>query len=101
MNASASLSETKAQKLAEEGEELVRYTSKHFVKTYPKGLRQDSSNYNPIPSWISGIQCVALNMQTCDENMDLNKGLFQINGNCGYVLKPPVLIKGLGKYIVS
>uniref|UniRef100_A0A183ENN0 Phosphoinositide phospholipase C n=1 Tax=Gongylonema pulchrum TaxID=637853 RepID=A0A183ENN0_9BILA len=98
VNESASLSETKVKKLGEESEALLAaYTSKHFVKSYPKGLRQDSSNFCPMQSWIAGVQSVALNMQTYDENMDLSAGLFRINGNCGYVLKPPVLIRGLGK----
>lgn len=45
-------------------------------------------------SWICGIQCVAFNMQIYDENFDINAGLFQINGNCGYVLKLWVLLDG-------
>lgn len=28
--------------------------------------------------------------------MDLAKGLFTINGNVGYVLKPEILLKGIG-----
>lgn len=34
-------------------------------------------------------------MQTCGEDMDLVNGLFSINGNCGYVLKPKLLLDGI------
>ncbi|VDP26314.1 unnamed protein product [Onchocerca flexuosa] len=79
-------------------EPFITYTSKHLVKSYPKGLRQDSSNFCPVESWIFGIQSVALNMQTSGKDLDLNSGLFRINGNCGYVLKPAILIHGLSKF---
>ncbi|KAL4002151.1 Phosphatidylinositol-specific phospholipase C X domain family protein [Acanthocheilonema viteae] len=95
-NCSISISETKIRKLMEISETFTVYTSKHFVKSYPKGLRQNSSNFCPIQSWIFGIQSVSLNMQTNGKELDLNSGLFRINGNCGYVLKPPILIRGLG-----
>lgn len=36
-----------------------------------------------------------MNMQTCGEDMDLVNGLFSINGNCGYVLKPKLLLDGI------
>uniref|UniRef100_A0A914ELS7 Phosphoinositide phospholipase C n=1 Tax=Acrobeloides nanus TaxID=290746 RepID=A0A914ELS7_9BILA len=49
---------------------------------------------NPIYSWILGIQCVAMNVQTFDEATDLVNALFRINGNCGYVLKPKSLLEG-------
>ncbi|KHN75452.1 1-phosphatidylinositol 4,5-bisphosphate phosphodiesterase eta-1 [Toxocara canis] len=95
MDGSASLSETKVQSLMEGGTSLAVYTASRFVKSYPKGLRQDSSNMDPIPSWICGIQSVAMNMQTSGEYLDLVSGLFRINGNCGYVLKPDCLLQGL------
>ncbi|KAM3724347.1 1-phosphatidylinositol 4,5-bisphosphate phosphodiesterase delta-4 [Dirofilaria immitis] len=95
VNSSVSISETQIKKLMEISESFTTYTSTHLVKSYPKGLRQNSSNFCPIQSWIFGIQSVALNMQTNGKDMDLNSGLFRINGNCGYVLKPPILIHGL------
>ena len=39
---------------------------------------------------------VALNYQTDDDMMALNFGKFLDNGACGYVLKPPCLLGGLG-----
>uniref|UniRef100_A0A0K0EWS5 Phosphoinositide phospholipase C n=1 Tax=Strongyloides venezuelensis TaxID=75913 RepID=A0A0K0EWS5_STRVS len=91
---SPSLSETKVESYFESGFELTQYTATRVVKAYPKGIRQDSSNMDPMLSWLCGIQSVALNFQTNCESMDLNRGLFQINGNCGYVLKPQFLLDG-------
>ena len=34
-----------------------------MVRTYPKGVRFDSSNYNPMNLWSCGIQMIALNHQ--------------------------------------
>lgn len=100
MDGSASLSESKVVSYMEGGFSLAAYTSKRFVKSFPKGLRQDSSNMDPVPSWICGVQCVAMNMQTADEYLDLVNGLFKVNGNCGYVLKPDALINGLGSWMI-
>lgn len=59
---------------------------------YPDGLRQDSSNPNPIYPWNFGVQLVAVNHQTKDDLMALYYGKFRDNGGCGYVLKPKYLI---------
>lgn len=96
MDGSPSLSEGKVASYLESGYSLAAYTSKRFVKSFPKGLRQDSSNMDPIPSWLCGIQSVAMNMQTAGEYLDLVNGLFRTNGNCGYVLKSKALIDGFG-----
>ena len=34
------------------------------MRTYPAGMRIDSSNFNPVIFWSFGIQFVALNYQT-------------------------------------
>ena len=34
------------------------------MRTYPKGTRFDSSNYDPTLLWGCGVQMVALNFQT-------------------------------------
>ncbi|CAJ0585134.1 unnamed protein product, partial [Mesorhabditis spiculigera] len=93
-NSSASLAESKGFQLCDSGAPLAAYTVDHFVKIFPKGLRQDSSNVHPMAFWTVGIQGVALNFQTAGEALDLNVGLFRINGNCGYILKPPHLLQG-------
>ena len=43
---------------------MLACTERQFVRTYPSGLRTDSSNYDPHPMWNYGIQMVALNVQT-------------------------------------
>lgn len=70
------------------------FTKKYLCRTYPAGHRFDSSNYSPVPAWSMGCQMVSLNFQTCDENMLLNKLMFEENGgiNCGYVRKPEFLM---------
>lgn len=60
---------------------------------YPGGLRQDSSNYDPIQAWNFGVQLVALNYQNNDESMALCYGKFLDNGGCGYILKPNYLLR--------
>ncbi|CAD6194196.1 unnamed protein product [Caenorhabditis auriculariae] len=94
-NGSPSLSENKVATMFEAAIPIFAYTSERFVKSYPKGLRQDSSNMHPVLSWICGIQSVAMNFQTAGEELDLNTGFFSINGNCGYILKPKILLDGI------
>lgn len=60
-------------------------------RTYPKGSRFDSSNYDPQPLWNVGAQMVALNFQTNDFPLRYNAAKFEQNGRCGYLLKPEFL----------
>jgi len=85
----SSFGENKALSLVdEEPAEWVEHNKWQISRIYPKGLRTDSSNYSPINMWLCGCQIVALNYQTPDEPMHANKGLFEDNGQSGYVLKP-------------
>ncbi|KAF7987870.1 hypothetical protein HCN44_003733 [Aphidius gifuensis] len=86
----SSFSEKKAEKFMcqQEHEFFIKYHQIQLSRVYPKGLRIDSSNYNPIQFWNSGCQMVALNYQTGDRSMQLNYAKFRDNGNCGYILKP-------------
>uniref|UniRef100_A0A672JQ37 1-phosphatidylinositol 4,5-bisphosphate phosphodiesterase n=1 Tax=Salarias fasciatus TaxID=181472 RepID=A0A672JQ37_SALFA len=68
--------------------EFVEYNKKQLSRIYPKGTRVDSSNYMPQLFWNAGCQMVALNFQTLDLPMQLNMGVFEYNGGCGYLLKP-------------
>jgi len=87
--AMSSFSESKVNKiLAKQAPDFIDYNSRQLSRIYPKGIRFDSSNYDPVPSWNCGSQIVALNYQTGSEPMWLNNGKFLDNGNCGYLLKP-------------
>ncbi|KAL7611071.1 hypothetical protein Lser_V15G11407 [Lactuca serriola] len=39
------------------------FTHRNVLRVYPKGIRVDSSNYNPLIGWMHGAQMVAFNMQ--------------------------------------
>lgn len=61
------------------------------MRTYPAGMRIDSSNFNPVIFWSFGIQMSALNYQTEDVAMQINTSMFEMNGRCGFVSKPSVM----------
>lgn len=44
--------------------EFLLYNRKALSRTYPKGQRVESSNYDPYPLWAVGCHMVALNFQT-------------------------------------
>lgn len=87
-----SVSEVIAKKLADNSApEFISHTRKFLARIYPKGTRVGSSNYNPQTFWNVGCQMVCLNFQTDGLAMDLQRGKFKSNGNCGYLLKPESL----------
>ncbi|KAL4610158.1 hypothetical protein ACB092_08G031700 [Castanea dentata] len=45
------------------GATIIRFTQRNLLRVYPKGMRLDSSNYDPMLGWTHGAQMVALNMQ--------------------------------------
>ncbi|KAF4472701.1 phospholipase C [Fusarium albosuccineum] len=65
---------------------LFAHNRKYLMRTYPHGMRVDSSNYHPVLFWRAGVQMVALNWQSWDTGMMINEGMF--TGSDGYVLKP-------------
>ena len=71
-----------------------KITRTNMIRIYPTPSRIQSqlfsANYCPLSHWDAGAQMVALNYQTT-QGMLQNSALFQINGNCGYVLKPGYL----------
>ncbi|XP_053307254.1 1-phosphatidylinositol 4,5-bisphosphate phosphodiesterase epsilon-1 isoform X2 [Spea bombifrons] len=88
----SSLNENAAKRLCRRySQKLIQHTSYQLLRTYPAATRIDSSNPHPLIFWLHGIQLVALNYQTDDLPMHLNAAMFESNGGCGYVLKPPVL----------
>ncbi|GMH67817.1 hypothetical protein TL16_g04777, partial [Triparma laevis f. inornata] len=91
-NEMSSFSEPKTEKLIKTAaSNWVEYNKKQMSRIYPAGVRIDSSNYNPIPSWNVGSQIVALNYQTSCFQMHLNDGKYMDNKNAGYILKPEAL----------
>ncbi|KAL3981937.1 Phosphatidylinositol-specific phospholipase C X domain family protein [Acanthocheilonema viteae] len=87
-----SLNESSARKLSRKHPlELIAYSREQIVRTYPGGMRIDSSNFNPVQYWAFGLQMVALNFQTADTAMAVNAAMFEQTGNCGYTLKPRIL----------
>ncbi|KAH7314561.1 hypothetical protein KP509_21G009200 [Ceratopteris richardii] len=88
-----SLSERKLSKLAAEDPlSIVKFTQNNILRIYPRGLRVDSSNYNPMKAWLLGAQMVALNMQGYGKHLWVAQGFFRANGCCGYVKKPDFLL---------
>uniref|UniRef100_A0A5B6ZTM9 Phosphoinositide phospholipase C n=1 Tax=Davidia involucrata TaxID=16924 RepID=A0A5B6ZTM9_DAVIN len=75
------------------GKDIVRFTQRNLLRVYPKGIRFDSSNYNPLVGWMHGAQMVAFNMQGYGRSLWLMHGMFRAYGGCGYVKKPDFLLK--------
>ncbi|XP_073159289.1 phosphoinositide phospholipase C 2-like [Henckelia pumila] len=89
-----SLSEQELEKaVVTYGQDIVRFTGRNLLRVYPKGIRFDSSNYNPLVGWMHGAQMVAFNMQGYGRSLWLMHGMFRANGGCGYVKKPDFLLK--------
>jgi hypothetical protein len=87
-----SFSEAKTQKLlSSDPKAFAEFTKVHLARIYPAGRRMLSSNYDPFPAWNLGCQLVALNYQKASVPMYCNLGKFCENGQCGYVLKPPIM----------
>ncbi|KAF8799533.1 PLC-like phosphodiesterase [Phlegmacium glaucopus] len=87
-----SLSENVANKMMKFGMgELIKHSRTHLVRTYPKGTRLSSTNYEPHRFWAGGMQLVPINWQTFDLGYMINHAMFQRNGRSGYVLKPPAV----------
>lgn len=91
----SSLSEDKVIKQLQTNEvEFINHNKFTFTRTYPGGKRIDSSNYDPMPAFITGCQVIALNFQTNDLNLQIYLSRFMTNGglNCGYILKPDFML---------
>ncbi|XP_031761806.1 1-phosphatidylinositol 4,5-bisphosphate phosphodiesterase epsilon-1 isoform X3 [Xenopus tropicalis] len=87
----SSLNENAAKRLCRRySQKLIQHTAYQLLRTYPAATRIDSSNPHPLIFWLHGVQLVALNYQTDDLPLHLNAAMFEANGGCGYVLKPPV-----------
>lgn len=70
----------------EQGSALFYHNRNFLMRTFPKGLRVDSSNLDPSVCWRHGVQIVALNWQSWDKGIMLNEAMFA--DSKGWVLKP-------------
>jgi len=52
--------------------QFERHNTDFMCRIYPKGLRVNSSNFDPNTFWRRGVQMVALNRQTYDIHMQMN-----------------------------
>lgn len=74
-----SLSETKANKLLKDNMmDLIKHNQDHVVRIYPKGVRFNSTNYEPHRYWSAGAQLVALNWQTCGTGLSPSSTLIPV-----------------------
>ena len=74
------------------------HNRRQLSRIYPKGTRVASTNLDPLPHWCAGSQMVALNYQTWDLPMQLNRALFERGGGLGYVLKPVAACRCLRRH---
>lgn len=80
-------------KKEENRRKIIKFTKTSFFKTYP--LNFNSSNMNPIKSWLMGCQIAAINVQSEDDDYTLiNHVFFNLYRNVGYILKPSYLREG-------
>jgi hypothetical protein len=85
----SSFSEATGASLAKKWPEAaIKHNYRQLTRIYPAGKRVMSANYDPTVHWGVGAQLVALNAQTYDRYVQLNRAMFRQNGGCGYVLKP-------------
>jgi phosphatidylinositol phospholipase C eta len=75
---------------------LRDYSRRHLIRIFPAASRIFSSNYDPQEAWEYGCQVVALNYQTKNRAVWIDRGKFSANGGCGYVLKPEWMLSTPG-----
>lgn len=72
---------------------LRQTTASQLIRYYPGGQHILSGNHDPIPGMNVGCQIAAMNMQTHSSQLAIYESKFRENaGNCGYVLKPEILL---------
>ena len=88
-----SLNEHTAKKLCRKSPlPVISFTESQLMRSYPAGMRIDSSNFNPLTFWAFGLQMAAINYQTDDIGSAINTAFFEQNGSVGLVKKPAVMI---------
>ncbi|UKZ72746.1 hypothetical protein TrVFT333_000380 [Trichoderma virens FT-333] len=75
-----------------EKSQLNLHNMRYLMRVYPDGTRLNSSNFDPLSYWRRGVQMAALNWQTFDMGMQVNRAMFEGGtDSSGYVLKPQEL----------
>jgi hypothetical protein len=94
----SSFKETRGLEMERESQaEWIVHNQERISRVYPRGGRLDSSNISELHVcrlWGTGVQMVALNIQTWDATAMLDQARFALNGGCGYVLKPELQPRG-------
>ena len=62
-------------------------TQRQCARLYPSMWRVASDNYDPLTVWRMGVQMAALNYQTNDLPLQLNRAFFRRGGGTGFVRK--------------
>lgn len=101
-----SLNEKKFESLQKDPNQVLsmdKHNRRFLMRIYPHSLRYNSTNFNPIKFWKSGVQMVATNWQTNDVGQQINLAMFQSTNqkntliHSGYVLKPEPLLQTVSK----
>ncbi|KAL7945421.1 putative phospholipase C [Trichoderma barbatum] len=79
----------KNSRTKDEKTQLNIHNMRYLMRVYPDGARLNSSNFDPLSYWRRGVQMAALNWQTFDMGMQVNRAMFDGGtDSSGYVLKP-------------
>lgn len=89
-----SIVEGKVESMDQGNEEFAWDFSSTLCRAYPGRSRLTSDNMDPLTAWRLGIHMVALNHQTNDLPLQLNRALFALGASQGYLLKPPEMRRG-------
>lgn len=83
---------SKHSRVKEEKMALDIHNMRYMMRVYPDRTRITSNNFDPLIYWRRGVQMAALNWQTFDLGMQLNRAMFDGGkDSSGYVLKPTEL----------
>ena len=56
--------------------DLLYISRNKLLRTYPKGSRVESSNFNPMPMWKVGIQMASVNFQKPGTSNDVLNSIY-------------------------
>ncbi|KAK7397762.1 hypothetical protein QQX98_012868 [Neonectria punicea] len=82
----------KHSRVKEEKMALDIHNMRYMMRVYPDRTRITSNNFDPLLYWRRGVQMAALNWQTFDLGMQINRAMFEGGRDVsGYVHKPAEL----------